>query len=165
MKNFEDIVAEWTMKYKPMQHVPGVSSNNRRFFLIDSIMQLPQFMAEANVTQSPCVAYEFQQDGRISGGLIYPSYFLYFIVKVPSMNLTRKELANEAVKEAKVHALKFIAWLRREQEVRKELEHIELENVSYGTYGPFLNDWYAFYIRLDDIDRFNLCVESGDYVE
>lgn len=165
MKNFEDIVAEWAMKYKPMQHIPGVSSNNRRFFLVDSIMQLPQFMAEANVTKSPCVAYEFQQDGNIYRGMIYYTHFIYFIVKVPTMNLTRKELANEAVKEAKVHALKFLAWLRQQQETREELQLIETDEVKYGTYGPFLNDWYAFFISLTDIDRFSTCVESLDYIE
>jgi hypothetical protein len=165
MIRFDKIIEEWAIKYKPMQHVPGPNSRNKRFFYIDSIVQLSQFMAGAPNTGTPCVVYEFQQNGYFGKGLQSPVYNVYFPVRVPTMKLPLKELANEAVNESMRHAEKFLAWLRQQQrEDRDGFQNLELDNVEYDTFGPFLDNWYAVFIQIRDIGQYPVCVLAEDYL-
>lgn len=163
--DFSKIVEEWAVKYKPMQHTPGKIGKNQRFFLFDSIMAVPSFMSKFTRVESPCVGYEFQQEGTIKGGKIIPRHVVYFMVKADNCVPTDKKQANEALQEAKEHMLKFLAWLRSEQErQRTELRFINTEEASYSTYGPFLNNWYAVFVEFSDVQTFNVCVDPMDYV-
>lgn len=164
--DFSKIVEEWAVKYKPMQHTPGKTGKNQRFFLFDSIVAMPQFMAKFTKTESPCVGYEFQQEGSVKSGKILPRHVVYFMVKADNCVPTDKTQSNEALQEAKEHMLKFLAWLRTEQEKgRKELRNVNTEEAVYSTYGPFLNNWYAVFVEFSDVQTFNTCVDPMDYVQ
>lgn len=163
MKKFGEIIEEWAEKYKPMQHVPGETSKNKRFFLIDSIVSLPDFMKSITSTNSPCVAYEFHIKASITGGMIRPTYTVYFLVDCGTSK-PNKVMANNAVTQAADHALKFLAWIREQQETRPELRNIEVDNVDMDTFGPLLNGWYAVFLEFQDIDNFSMCVDPDDYV-
>lgn len=164
--DFSKIVEEWAIKYKPMQHTPGKTGKNQRFFLFDSIVAMPQFMAKFTKTESPCVGYEFQQEGSIKRGKILPRHVVYFMVKADNCVPTDKTQSNEALQEAKEHMLKFLAWIRTEQEKgRKELRNVNTEEAVYSTYGPFLNNWYAVFVEFSDVQTFNTCVDPMDYVQ
>lgn len=164
MKKFGNIIEEWASKYKPMQHIPGETSKNKRFFLIDSIVSLPDFMKSIPMTNSPCVAYEFHIKASIDGGLIKPTYTIYFLVDCGTSK-PNKVMADNAVTQAAGHALKFLAWIREQQDYRPELKNIEVENVDMDTFGPLLNGWYAVFLELQDVDNFSICVDPEDYVE
>lgn len=165
MERFSKVVEHWATIYKPMQHTPEKTGRNRRFFLFDSIVSIPQFMSKIEVTKSPCVGFEFHREGNISGGKAMPVYTIYFLVNAGTMNITDKEAADDAVAEAERHMMKFLAWARRQQEEKNELRGLELNNVSYSTYGPFLNNWYSVFLQVRDVTLFNVCVDENDYVE
>lgn len=167
MTDFKEIIEEWATKYKPMQHTPGESGKNKRFFLFDNIVSIPSFMAKLPDLKSPCVGYEFAQEGTIKGGLDKPVHVVYFIVKAENMNPVNKLQSYEAIQEAKTHMRKFLAWLRTQQEERHVFRNINLDttDIQYSSYGPFLNNWYAVFIELTDVEKINLCIDPLDYVE
>lgn len=165
MKQFEKILAEFAMKYKPMLHVPGETSKNKRLFFFDSIVAIPSFMAAVNTTKSPCMGYEFPLNGEIKGGKVLPIYTVYFFVKQEEKRVTGKELSAEVNREALDHAFKFIAWLRNKQETNKDLANINLENLSFRTYGPLMNGWYGVFLQFNDVDKFESCMNPNDFIE
>lgn len=165
MKQFEKILEEWATKYRPMQHVPGETSTNKRLFLFDSIVAIPDFMTRMNSTKSPCMGYEFPLSGEIKGGKVLPDYTVYFFVRQETNKAVGKELSAEVNQEALSHALKFIAWMKKKQDIDKSLTNIDLENVRYRTYGPLMNGWYGVFIQFRDVELFSLCVDANDYVE
>ena len=128
MTELKEIIEEWATKYKPMLHTPGETGNNKRFFLFDNIVAIPSFMSKLPDVKSPCVGYEFAQDGTIKGGMDKPVHVIYFLVKTGNINL-------------------------------------ETEELHYSTYGPFLNNWYAVFVELTDVQKVELCVDTKDYVE
>lgn len=69
MTELKEIIEEWATKYKPMLHTPGETGKNKRFFLFDNIVAIPSFMSKLPDVKSPCVGYEFAQDGTIKGGM------------------------------------------------------------------------------------------------
>lgn len=165
MKDFSKIVEEWAIKYKPMQHVPGESSQNQRFYLISDIMEIPEFMGKIPQAKTPCVFYEFMWSGRIDGGKVLPTYSIYFPVNCGT-SMPKPVLAHKAIMESASHAFKFLAWLRNEQENdRRELMQLDLEHASIEPYGPLLNGWYTMFVQFSDVDTFNICVDANDYVE
>lgn len=164
MKDFRKIVEEWASSYKPMQHTPGKTGKNQRFFLFDSIVAISSFASKFVKVQSPCVGYEFQAEGMIRGGKIRPRHVVYFMVKTEGMDVSDKNPSADAVMEAKMHMLKFIAWIREQRDNRPELWNVNVEESSYSTFGPFLNNWYAVFIELEDVETFNLCVDPADYL-
>lgn len=165
MKNFKDTLEEWATIYKPMQHTPGETGKNKRFFLFDNIVTIPSFMSKMPAVKSPCVGYEFTQEGTIKGGKIMPVHVVYFLVKCKTNVLTDKEQSYEAQREALIHMQKFLAWIKHEQDKREELRNINLdEEIRYSTYGPFLNNWYAIFIELSDVQKFNICNDENDYI-
>lgn len=167
MKNFKELIEEWASKYKPMLHTPGETGKNKRVFLFDNITSIPSFMAKLPDTKSPCVGYEYPAEGNIKGGKDMPEHVIYFMVKAHSMQDNSKEFSSEAVREAKTHLFKFIAWLRRESDRRPELRNLNLEteSIRYSTYGPFMNNWYAVFVEISDVEKFDACVDENDYIE
>lgn len=164
MKDFSKIVEEWAMKYKPMQHVPGENSSNQRFFLISDIMEIPEFMGKIPQIKTPCVFYEFMWSGRIQGGKVTPTYTVYFPVSCGTSK-PNPVLAHKAIMESADHAFKFLTWLRTEQDERRDLQQLDLENASIDPYGPLLNGWYTVFLQFTDVDTFSMCVDANDYVE
>ena len=96
-----------------------------------------------------------------------PVHVIYFLAKTGNMNPTDKQQSYEAIQEAKMHMQKFLAWLREQQEKRNIFRNINLETeeLHYSTYGPFLNNWYAVFVELTDVQKVELCVDTKDYVE
>lgn len=165
MKDFAKIVEEWATKYKPMQHIPGESSSNQRFFLIENIVAIPEFMSKISDTKSPCVMYEYMVQANINGGRIQPSYAVYFPVNCGTSK-PNPRAAHQAIRDSLNHAFKFLAWIRKEQDNdREELQNLDLSRVSVDTYGPMLNGWYAVFLQIEDVDVFNICVEDNDYIQ
>ena len=102
----------------------------------------------------------------LRSGKILPRHVVYFMVKADNCVPTDKMQSNEALQEAKEHMLKFLAWIRSEQEKgRKELRNVNTEEAVYSTYGPFLNNWYAVFVEFSDVQTFNTCVDPMDYVQ
>ena len=165
MKDFSKIVEEWAMKYRPMLHEPGEASRNQRFFLIADIMEIPEFMGKIPQNKTPCVFYEFMWSARISGGMVTPTYTVYFPVNCGTSK-PNPRAAHKALLESADHAFKFLTWLRGEQDNgRKELRQLDLENASIDPYGPLMNGWYTMFLQFSDVDTFNKCVDSNDYIE
>ena len=125
----------------------------------DSLMgKIPQ-------AKTPCVFYEFMWSGRIDGGKVSPTYSVYFPVNCGTSK-PNPTAAHKAIMESANHAFKFITWLRNEQDNgRRELQQLDLENASIEPYGPLLNGWYTMFVQLSDVDTFSICVDEDDYID
>lgn len=165
MKDFSKIVEEWAMKYKPMQHEPGETSRNQRFFLIADITQAPEFMSKIPKTKSPCALYEYMWEGEIKGGHVIPQYTLYFPV-CTGTSKPNPRLEHKAILESADHAFKCLTWLRGEQDNgREELRHLDLENAYIRPYGPLYDGWFTMFLTISDVDSFSTCVDPNDYID
>lgn len=161
---FEEFVEHWAEIYRPMQHVRGERSKNKRFFLTDTYLGLSDFMINVGVRQSPCVIMESDVEGTFANGLDQPQYTLYFMVRASE---TQSGFASREAKiEAKGHAKKFLAYLRDCQyKGDQDLQRINLdERMGYQTIGPLYNGWYGVYITIDDVQQYTLCMDKNDYV-
>ena len=97
--------------------------------------------------------------------MVTPTYTVYFPVNCGTSK-PNPRAAHKALLESADHAFKFLTWLRGEQDNgRKELRQLDLENASIDPYGPLLNGWYTMFLQFSDVDTFNKCVDSNDYVE
>ena len=163
--DFDKVIEEWCMKYKPILHRPGERSTNKRFFLVDSIVNIPQIAASLSLGKSPCVAYEFHAEGEMEGSKIFPEYTISVLVKVTGENFMMKERSNEAVKEAFLHVRKLIAWLRDKRETDKSLENLDLEQIKYDTLGPLINNWYSVFFTITDTTCEKVYVDPNDYID
>lgn len=163
---FDQFVERWCEVYAPMQHVPGETSRNKRFFFVDNYASMTDFMNSIPSTESPCVVMESNQEGLIKGGKEMPEYTLYFMVKTGTSKPDGRK-AHAAKLEAKEHMLKFMAYLRYkiEEEEDRDLKYIDIEDVQYATVGPLYNGWYAVTITLSDVKAWNLCINPQDYVD
>lgn len=164
---FDRIVEEWATKYKPMLHDGSANSKNKRYFGLGSITSIPDFVKTLPANLSPAVGCVTHLDGDIkSGKFMYPSYKIYFFVKCVS------PVGKDALKEADTkaecldHAIEFIAWILNERTVnnRKELNHIDLDNIDYGTRGPLFDNWYACELYLKNIDFVPRCINPEKYI-
>ena len=162
--DFDKVIEEWCMKYKPILHVPGERSTNKRFFLVENIVNVPQLAANTNMQRSPCVAFEFHQEGEVEDSLITKAYTISILVKASEIFMS-KERANEAVKEAFGHVKKLIAWLKMKRDTEKSLRHLDLERIHYDTLGPLVNGWYAVFFTLTDVNCECVEVNPADYIE
>ena len=163
---FDEVLEEWACKYKPMSHIPGETSVNKRFFLVDSILNIPQIVTGMNATKSPCLAYEFHQEGNFSGDQFFPTYVVSVMVKADTNKTAVKERSNEAVKEAMMHGKKLLAWLNMKLEQGdKRCINLDLGNVPYDTLGPMYNNWYAVFFTIRDVGCSRMQVDPNDYNE
>lgn len=160
---FHEFVEKWASLYKPMQHIPGERSKNRRFYLADSYMSMIDFVKTLPNANSPCVILESNQEGVISDRFDYPEYTLYFMVR--ASNMTDGWAANAAKLESKQHMLKFLAYLQLQKEAEvRGLENIDLERVEYVTTGPLYNGWYAVSLTLSNMSQYSRCIDENDYI-
>lgn len=162
---FEKFVEHWCEIYRPMQHVPGEKSRNKRFFLTDTYMGMSDFMTSISVRQSPCVVMESGVEGHFLRGLDQPQHSVYFLVKAKDTQDGFE--AREAKLEAKGHMQEFLAYLRYcQNRGDEELQRINLdERIGYQTIGPLYNNWYGIYITLDDTQQYTLCIDESKYVD
>ena len=162
---FEDFVEHWCTIYKPLQHVPGERSKNKRFFLTDTTyLGMSDFMANIGSRASTCVVMESSVEGTVKGGIDMQQHTLYFFAKAKSTQDGAD--ARAAMLEAKGHMTEFLAYLRQKQrEGMEELQHVNLdERTGYLSIGPMYNNWYGIYITLEDVRQVRLCVDEGSYV-
>ena len=160
---FEDFVEHWTEIYRPMQHVPGKMSKNKRFFLTDTYMGMSDFMTNVQPEKSPCVIMESNAEGELSDAYDMPEYSLYFMVRAEDMS--DGVSAKAAKREAKMHMKKFIAYLKNKQEEEEPgIQNIDVSKVRYQTIGPMYDGWWGVTITLDDVQGLNRCVDGEDYV-
>ena len=78
MKDFSRIVEEWAMKYKPMQHEPGETSRNQRFFLISDIHGDSGIHGKDSARENSLCSTNSCGASRIDGGKVSPTYSIYF---------------------------------------------------------------------------------------
>lgn len=164
-----DFAEYWATIYRPMLHEPGKNSKNKRFFCIESIANIANFIKVLPTTKSPFVAMETNLGADINERFFVPNYNIYFFVKT----VDRKMLANdirdaEAKEEAMMHAVAFRNYIKKEQE-RHEDDHmspvqgIDLSNMHLETFGPIADRWFAVGISLFDLSKINNCVNPDDY--
>ena len=163
-ERFFEFVEHWCTIYKPMQHVPGERSKNKRFYLTDTYMGMADFMTNIQPQKSPCVVMESNQEGALGDGIDHPNYTIYFMVRAERMN--DGHAAMMAKLEAKMHLQKFVAYIRqKQQEEDPLLSHVSIEDsLPYQTVGPMYNGWYGILLQLTDAQQYANCLNPDDYI-
>ncbi len=148
------------------------SKECRRFFFTDSTAGVVELAKNnSNSMQSPCVVMESDVEG---GGPIerpvmnYPVYFF-----VMAKKMSDGDAAAIAKNEAKMHARRFLAWLKSnhdreidENKLDGDFARIDLDGyVSYQTIGPLQNGWYAVLVQMEREEPLNLCVDDDLYID
>lgn len=161
---FDDFVEHWAEIYRPMQHVPGKKSKNKRFFSTDTYMGLTDFMTTVQPDKSPCVIMESNAEGELSDSFDMPEYTLYFMVRAEDMS--DGVSAKIAKREAKMHMKEFFTYLKNKQEEEVcGVENIDTSRVRYQTVGPMYDGWWGITITLNDVIQLNGCINGGNYIE
>lgn len=163
---FENFVEHWCEIYKPLQHVPGERSKNKRFFLTDTTyLGMSDFMANIGSRASSCVVMESSVEGMVKGGFDMQQHTIYFFSRAKSTQDGTD--AREAMLEARGFMLEFLAYLRKKQDDgMEEVQRINLdERNAYQSVGPLYNGWYGVYITLEDVRQTLLCVNKDNYTE
>lgn len=163
---FENFVEHWCSIYKPLQHVPGERSKNKRFFLTDTTyLGMSDFMANIGNRASSCVVMESSVEGTVKGGLDMQNHTIYFFSR--AKNSQDGVDAREAMLEAKALMKEFLSYMRQKQHSgMEELQNFDLDSRnSYQSVGPLYNGWYGVYITLEDVRQTSLCVNQDDYNE
>lgn len=161
---FDDFVEHWAEIYRPMQHLPGKTSKNKRFFLTDTFMGMVDFMTAIRPEQSPCVIMESNIEGELSELYDTPEYTLYFMVR--SEDMSDGVGARRSKREAKVHMKKFMAYLKNKQDAGcHTVRNVDVNRVRYQTIGPMYDGWYGITITLNDVTSLNNCVDNNDYLD
>lgn len=161
---FDDFVEHWAEIYRPMQHVPGKKSKNKRFFSTDTYMGMSDFMTTVQPDKSPCVIMESNAEGELSDSFDMPEYTLYFMVRAKDMS--DGAAAKVAKREAKMHMKKFITYLKNKQEEEvRGVENIDTSRIRYQTVGPMYDGWWGVTITLSDVQGLNRCMDGNDYLE
>lgn len=161
---FESFVENWCTIYRPLQHVPGERSKNKRFFLTDTTyLGMSDFMANIGSRASSCVVMESSVEGTLVRGLDVQQHTIYFFVK--ATDTQDGHAAREALLEAKTHMNEFLAYLRQKQsEGMSELKNINLDDRSgYQSVGPLYNGWWGVYLTIEDTRQVRLCVDKDKY--
>lgn len=163
---FEDFVEHWCEIYKPLQHMPGERSKNKRFFLTDTTyLGMSDFMSNIGSRASSCVVMESSVEGMVKGGFDMQQHTIYFFSRAKS---TQDGIdAREAMLEARGYMLEFLAYLRKKQDDgMEEVQRINLdERNAYQSVGPLYNGWYGVYITLEDVRQTLLCINEDNYSE
>lgn len=162
--NFDEFVEHWAEIYRPMQHLSGKRSKNKRFFLTDTYMGMSDFMTGIQPDKSPCVIMESNAEGELSEFFDMPEYTLYFMVRAEEMGDGAS--ARNAKREAVTHMKKFMSYLKEKQRNEEHgITNIDTERVRYQTVGPMYDGWFGVTITLSDVQKLNGCVNSDDYIE
>lgn len=161
MANFFQFVEHWATIYKPMQHVPGETSRNKRFFMTNDYLSMVDFAKRLPVNETPSVVMENNMEGQLDDVVDNPEYVIYFMVKSSDMNDSRQVLA--AKTEAKEHMLRFVSYLKMKSDSNPDVENYSV-SPRYQTVGPIYNGWYGVMITVSLQSVVSQCVAKDDYV-
>lgn len=187
--NYARFTEEWATIYKPMLHTPGPDGLNRRFYICDSYMTMTSFMEHMDVDCTPCVIVESQQEGNVQGGIDYPRYSFYFMVR--SGHTHEGYSAYDAKSEAKHVMMDFVNFIRTFQhpyeyedtltalpipegtylaELRTAvlggdrcMENINIDDFIYESLNELYDTWYGVQLTLEDKQLYDLCLDLALY--
>ncbi len=163
-----DYTEHWASIYKPMMHN---TTDNRRFFCIESIGQIANLVTQVQSVKGPFVVIETNIGGTVTERFMTPEYGVYFFQKSVAQKLQSNDTADaEAKSTAMKHALAYLNRIRQDQQegqtgTADALAGIDLEEVRFETFGPLFNRWFAVGISLRNLQRFSRCVNADDYDE
>lgn len=167
---FESIVRYWCHTYHEM--LDSKTNGNRRFWFTDTRENMVEMAKNWKPTMSPCVVMECVEEG--GGPIRRPSmnYPIYFCVR--AIKMSDGDAAVIAVKEAKRHMDKFLAWIidKHDRQLDNgdrdgDFARIDLDDsyIDITTIGPFGDGWYAVLLQMVREEPLNLCVSPEDYDE
>lgn len=165
MNDLYSFVEDWCRKYKPIQHTPGPEGRNHRFFLTTGFMGLADFMRGSDIDRSPSIIMETNVEGELSDW-DSTSYTIYCAVRADDQSNGRA--AKDAIREGKRHLQKLIAYMR---EQKRKYHNPILDGLNpddtlhYQSEGPIYDGWYTVYLTIDQVLKYNQCVDSNDYVD
>lgn len=159
---FFDFVEKWAQVHPEIQHVPGHSSPNPRFFLTTGFASMMDFMQNQGLKSSPCVVMESgaPMTGS-SNGWIYSDYTIYFCVRDPQLtNAGDGRAAKNCKLEAKQLALAFknnalaMNSIWRQKGISMSVEN----DWNIEDYGPFWTWWYAAELHIRVGEAADTCI-------
>lgn len=142
MKKFIAIVKQFAEWHPEMLHE---DKKNKRFFLIRSIVAMPDFMATLPKNESPCVGFDMTPDCMIDGQKKTFAHTLYFLVKGGN-GLPNDMMAEvEATEKGYELADTFRRWIIDHQQKlhTQGFRGIQIERERAYVMGPMGPGWMA----------------------
>lgn len=190
--NYVLFTEEWASLYKPMHHVPGEDSLNRRFYICDSYNNMTSFMEHMDTECTPCVIVESQQEGNVTEGKDHPVYSFYFMVRSGSTH--EGYSAYDSKREAKKVMMDFVNFVRvfkyayedptyfsllKKLPIKNDtylsalraavmngdpcMMNLGVEDFLYETLNEMADTWYGVQMTLDDVQLYDMCADISMY--
>lgn len=149
--NYVRFTEEWAMLYKPMRHIPGPDSLNKRFYICDSYFTMTEFLkGSVDPEVSPCVMVESQQEGNVEEGRDYPRYSFYFLVRAEDTH--NGHMAYDSKSDAKKIMMDFVNFIRA---FKSPYEYTTPTGTPLVSTLPFAEGSYLDSLRKDILNGFN----------
>lgn len=184
--NYVRFTEEWAQLYKPMHHIPGPDSLNKRFYICDSYFTMTEFLkGSVDPEVSPCVMVESQQEGNVQEGRDYPRYSFYFLVRAEDTH--NGHMAYDSKSDAKKIMMDFVNFIRiykypdeyrnlllqlplTEGTYLHELRmailngdqcmmNINIDDFVYESLNELYDGWYGVQVTLDDMQVYDMCLD------
>lgn len=109
MFRLDNLLEQWAVRYKPLNHDPMADAKRKAFYRIDTINNNNEFVQSHNIAHSPCMAYSTLIDASLARGnskFISYRHSIYFLVKQAAPKSNAKTTINDAIEatEAKYDA-------------------------------------------------------------
>lgn len=171
MFRMDNLLEKWAQNFKPISHDPTPGSREKRFYRMDSVMRMNEFMKDMTMAKSPSMGYATQVDADLEGMsqkfFNYTHRIFFFVKQAPpttSTNILDENLAADAKAEGVELAEHLLAWLTEEKKnLSGDLRGIEFKGASVMSLPSKYGEWWLTELVIEQLHPRNLCVDKTLY--
>jgi len=171
----DNLVEQWAISYKPIQHDPTKGSKQKRFFRFNSLPEAQDIGNKFATATTPLAGVVTQFDGVSSGKLLRLTIVIYIFTK-QSAQVSNSSDNEVSAADAKVYGAEICndlwIWLsekKKENSNPKDelywLKGLDLDNIQICNEDRHYNGWWPTFLALKmDVPR-QTCSDESKYVE
>lgn len=167
----DEYLERWAEKYKPISHVAGGGSKEKRFYRISSITSLQSFAANLVNAKSPSMAYVTQVDATLGGQgdkFLLLTHKVFIFVKQEGQTIQNSAMEEAAATEAKLLgseiAQDLLAYIYNDKRNgNTDLAGIDFKGSVIFTTPMQFNGWWPTEVTFNEIVSRHLCVNPEKY--
>lgn len=166
----DNYLEQWAQVYKPISHDPTRGSRDKRFYRMDSITRLEEFLANMAQAKSPSMAVVTQMDGAVEGSsnkFMRYTHRIFFMVKQTDTNALRSVIdelgAADAKAEGQELAQDLLAWFYEDKNKNKELAGLDFSTATVFSVPQKFNGWWPTELVIEHVVPRDLCINKEKY--
>lgn len=166
----DNYLEQWAQVYKPISHDPTRGSRDKRFYRMDSITRLEEFLANMAQAKSPSMAVVTQMDGAVEGSsnkFMRYTHRIFFMVKQTDTNALRSVIdelgAADAKAEGQELAQDLLAWFYEDKNKNKELAGLDFSTATVFSVPQKFNGWWPTELVIEHVVPRDLCINKDKY--